>query len=102
MKYAVVKISGKQYLVTSGQSLIVDRIPGKEKDKVSFKEILLAFDGDKVELGKPFLKGAVVQAEIVTQTKGEKIRVSKFKSKSRYRRVTGHRQLKTKLKIVKI
>lgn len=102
MKYAVVKISGKQYLVTAGKELIVDKIDGKAKDKVSFKEVLLAFDGDKVELGQPFLKGAVVQAEIVVQTKGEKIRISKFKSKSRYRRVTGHRQLKTKLKIVKI
>jgi len=102
MKYAVVKISGKQYLVTPSQNLTVDRVAGKEKDKVSFKEVLLTFDGDKVELGRPLVKGAVVQAEIVAQTKGEKIRVSKFKSKSRYRRVTGHRQLKTKLKIVKI
>ena len=102
MKYAVVKISGKQHLVTPGQNLIVDRIAGKAKDKLSFKEILLTFDGDKVELGRPLLKGAAVQAEIVAQVKGEKIRVLKFKAKSRYRRVTGHRQQKTKLKIVKI
>ncbi len=102
MKYAVVKISGKQYLVTPGQNLIVDRIAGKEKDKVSFKEVLLSFDGDKVELGKPLVKDGVVRAEILAQTKGEKIRIAKFKSKSRYRRVTGHRQLKSKLKIVKI
>jgi len=102
MKSAVVKISGKQYLVTPGQTLIVDKIAGKAKEKASFEEVLLVFDGDKVEVGKPLVKGATVQVEIVAQVKSEKIRVSKFKSKSRYRRVTGHRQQKTKLKIVKI
>lgn len=102
MKYAVAKISGKQYLVTPGQTLIVDKITGKAKDKTSFKDVLLVFDGDKVEVGKPLVKGAAVQAEIVDQVKAEKIRISKFRSKSRYRRVTGHRQQKTKLKIVKI
>ena len=102
MSYAVVKISGKQYLVTPGQTLTVDRIAGKEKDKVSFKEVLLKFDGEKVDLGRPLVKSAVVQAEIAAQTKAKKIRILKFKAKSRYRRVTGHRQLKTQLKIVKI
>lgn len=102
MSYAVVKISGKQYLVMPGQTLTVDRIAGKAKDKLSFKEVLLKFDADKLDLGRPLLKNAAVQAEIVTQFKGEKIRVAKFKAKSRYRRVTGHRQLKTQLKIVKI
>jgi len=102
MSYAVVIISGKQYLVTPGQEIIVDKIEGKAKDKLSFKEVLLKFDGDKVDLGRPQVKGAVVTAEIVEQFKDKKIRISKFKSKSRYRRVTGHRQQKTRLKIVKI
>lgn len=102
MKYAVVKIQGKQHLVTAGQKLIVDRLPGKAKDKVEFKEVLLTIDGDKVKVGQPLVKGSSVTVEIIAQVKGEKIRVSKFKAKSRYRRVRGHRQLETELKIVKI
>lgn len=102
MSYAVVKISGHQHLVTLGQILVVDRIAGKAKDKVSFKEVLLTFDDKKVRLGQPWVKGAAVEAEILAQIKGKKIRVAKFKAKSRYRRVGGHRQEQTRLKIVKI
>ena len=102
MKYAVVRIQGKQHLVTAGQKLIVDRLPGKETDKVEFKEVLLTIDGDKVAVGQPLVKGAAVTAVITAQSRGEKIRVSKFKSKSRYRRVKGHRQFQTELKVVKI
>ena len=102
MKYAVVRIQGKQRLVTAGQPLIVDRLPGKETDKVEFKEVLLTIDGDKVVVGQPLVKGAAVTAVITAQSRGEKIRVSKFKSKSRYRRVKGHRQFQTELKVVKI
>ena len=102
MKYAVVRIQGKQHLVTAGRPLIVDRFPGKEKDKVEFKEVLLTIDGDKVVVGQPLVKGAAVTAVITAQSRGEKIRVSKFKSKSRYRRVKGHRQWQTELKVVKI
>ena len=102
MKYAVVKIQGKQHLVTADQPLIVDRLPGKEKDKVEFKEVLLTIDGDKVVVGQPLVKGAAVTAVITAQSRGVKIRVSKFKSKSRYRRVKGHRQWQTELKVVKI
>jgi len=94
MKYAVVRIQGKQHLVTAGRPLIVDRLPGKEKDKVEFKEVLLTIE--------PLVKGAAVTAVITAQSRGEKIRVSKFKSKSRYRRVKGHRQWQTELKVVKI
>lgn len=102
MKYAVVKISGKQHLVSAGQKLTVDRLEGKVKDKLTFKEVLLTINEKTVEIGKPLLKNAVVTAEITAQSKDKKIRVVKFKSKSRYRRVKGHRQQKTVLKIVKI
>ncbi len=102
MKYAVVKIQGKQHLVKVGQSLIVDRLPGKDKDKVEFKEVLLTIDDDKVKVGQPLVKAASVTAEVVSHLKGVKIRVAKFKAKARYRRVRGHRQLQTELKIVKI
>lgn len=102
MSFAAVKISGKQYLVTPGLTLTVDRVAGKAKEKISFKEVLLKIDGGKVDLGTPFIKGAAVSGEIVEQIKGPKIKIAKFKSKSRYRRVRGHRQPQTRLKIVKI
>lgn len=102
MKQAVVKIAGKQYLVKEGQALTVDRIKGRIKTKVNFKEVLLVADDDKVEIGQPVVNNRVVATEIVDHFKAKKIRVAKFKAKSRYRRRRGHRQLKTRLKIVKI
>lgn len=102
MKLAVVRVSGKQHLVSAGQKLIVDRLEGKPKDKLSLKEVLLIIDDKKIEVGKPLVKEAKVEAEIVAQTKAKKIRVMRFKAKSRYRRAKGHRQQKTELKIVKV
>lgn len=102
MQYAVVRIKGKQHLVTAGKTLLVDRLEGREKSKLKLDEVLLRFDDKKLELGRPLVKQAAVEAEILAHLKDKKIRVSKFKAKSRYRRVTGHRQLKTRLQIVKI
>ena len=99
-KYAVIKTGGKQYLVTEGQVLDIEKINGKKEDKISFDEVLLVKD-KKVSIGKPQLK-AEVKAEIVEQFKDKKIRVATYKAKSRYRRVKGHRQQKTKVKILKI
>ena len=102
MDQAVVRIGGKQYWVAAGEKIIVDRLEGRAKDKLTFKEVLLKISGTKVDFGRPLIKNAVVEAEILVQTKGQKIRISKFKSKSRYRRVGGHRQHLSELKVVKI
>lgn len=102
MKYAVVKMSGAQYRVTEGDELDVFQIEGKEGDKVEFKEVLLYEDGDKIEVGQPLVKGAVVKAIIVKNFRGEKIRVATYKAKSRYRRVKGHRDELTRVRIEKI
>ena len=102
MKYAVIKIQGKQHLVSLGQKLIVDRLPEKDKAKLEIKEVLMTIDGDKVAVGQPLVKAASVTVEVVGQVKGEKIRVAKFKAKARYRRVRGHRQQQSELKVVKI
>ena len=99
-KYAVIKTGGKQYLVNEDQILDIEKIKGEKGDKISFDEVLLIKD-KKLSLGKPNLK-AKVKAEIVAQFKDKKIRVAKFKAKSRYRLVRGHRQQKTKVKIFKI
>ena len=102
MKYAVIQTGGKQYQVTEGQTLSLEKLNGKPKDKLEFDQVLLVVDDTKVHLGQPVVKGALVTAEILEQKKAKKIRVAKFKAKSRYRRVKGHRQQLTEVKIVKI
>ena len=101
--YAVVRTGGKQYLVKEGMILTVDQLEmGKEEKKMKL-ETLLKFDeeGKTFELGQPFLKEKVT-AEVIENVKGDKIRIAKFKAKSRYRKVRGFRARLTKLKIVKV
>lgn len=102
MKYAVIKTGGQQLRVKEGETLTIAKLPGKAKEKLVFKEVLLVVDGDKIHLGKPLVKGAQVTAELIEQKKDKKIIVIKFKAKSRYRRKQGHRQQITKIKINKI
>lgn len=100
--FAVVKTGGKQYLVKEGLEITVDRLQAKEKEKVGL-ETLMTFDeeGNNVELGYPLLTKKV-QAEVVSNTKGDKLRVARFKAKVRYRKVRGFRPFLTTLKIIKI
>lgn len=101
MKYAVIKTGGKQYKVSEGDVIEIDRISGKD-GKFSFEEVLLLVNDGKVTVGKPFIKGEKVEAKILEDLRGEKIRVSKFKSKVRYRRTTGFRAALTKVEIQQI
>lgn len=99
---AVVITGGKQYIVGQDEELTVEHLDGEVNDSVVLKTLAI-FDSEKatVELGKPELK-TNVSATILEQGKGEKIRVAKFRAKSRYRKVTGFRPVLTKLKITKI
>lgn len=101
MNYAVIKTGGKQYKVSEGDSIEIDRLD-QEKGKVSFDEVLLIVSDGNVKIGKPTISGEKVQAELLENFKGDKIRVSKFKSKVRYRRVTGFRSSLSKVIIGKI
>ena len=101
MKYAVIKTGGKQYKVSEGDVVEIDRIAGKD-GKLSFEEVLLLVNDGKVTVGKPFINGEKVEAKILEDIKGVKVRVSKFKSKVRYRRTTGFRAALTKVQIEKI
>ena len=98
MKYAIIKTGGKQYKVTEGQVIEVELLESTDKSFI-FEEVLLIVDGDKVELGAPTVSGMKVYADIIDEVKGEKIEVFKYKSKSRYRKHTGHRQHYTQVKI---
>jgi len=100
--YAVVKTGGKQYLVKENDLITVDNLDKKEKEKLGL-DTLARFDeeGKDVQLGSPFLDKKV-EAEVVANGKGDKIRVARFKSKVRYRKVRGFRAQLTTLKIGKI
>ena len=96
-KMAVIKTGGKQYLVKEQDEIFVDRLEGNQNDKIDL-ETLAILEADAVKLGEPILNEKV-EAIIVDQVKGDKIRVAKFKSKVRYRKVRGFRQMLSKIKI---
>ena len=102
MKYAVIETGGKQYKVTEGIAVDIEKVDLKEGDELIFDKILLIAGDGAAQIGQPTIKGASVSAKIIAQIKGEKIHVSKFKAKARYRKAQGHRQLLTKVKIEKI
>lgn len=99
MKYAVVKIGGKQYKISEGSVLKVEKLASPDSKEITFDEVLLYTADGVVTIGTPFLSNVTVKASILGDGKGKKIRVSKYKSKVRYRRVTGHRQHFTEVKI---
>lgn len=102
MSYAIFRAAGKQFRAEQGLSLRVPSIPGEPGSKVTFDEVLLWSDGQKVKTGQPLLKGAKVTAEIVRHGKDRKIVVFKFKRRKNYRRKAGHRQGFTEIKITDI
>lgn len=102
MKYAVIKIAGKQYRVTEGEILTIDKQEAAEGEEIEISEVLLLSDGENVEVGTSYVKDIKVKAQVEKHLKGEKIRVAKFKAKSRYHKVMGFRPLLTRIKILKI
>lgn len=101
-QFAVIKTGGKQYLVKQGDIIKIEKLDGKPGKKISFKDVLLVFDKKgKTQVGRPKLKISI-DAEILEQGRGKKIKVIKYKPKTRYHKKTGHRQYYTKVKITKI
>ena len=100
--YAVVATGGKQYKVTVGETLRIEKIAGEVGAEVAFDQILLASDGEELKIGQPVLEGAKVVAKIVEQDKAKKVLVFKYKRRKRYRKMQGHRQPFTAVKIEKI
>jgi large subunit ribosomal protein L21 len=100
--YAIITSGGKQYKIEENKDIVVERIEGKEGDKVTLSEVNLISDGDKIEIGSPVLPKAAVKATIKKQIKGDKVIAFKYKPKKRYRRKVGHRQLLTILHLDKI
>jgi large subunit ribosomal protein L21 len=100
VKKAVIATGGKQYLVSEGETLEVELLPNGKSTNF---EALLLIDGDKVTVGTPVIEGVKVAADILEQAvKGEKVVAIRYKAKKRVRKVRGHRQIHTQIKISKI
>jgi len=102
MSFAVIESGGKQYRVSPGTIVSLEKLEVAEGASVSFDKVLLFQDSEQPQVGSPFLEGVTVTGEVVAQTKGDKIRVFTYKAKKRQRRTLGHRQLITQVKIVDI
>lgn len=96
--YAVIETGGKQYQVEEGQVLRIEKVNGEIGDKIALDKVLV-LGGDKLQLGKPYLEGAKVEATIKAQDRAKKIIVGKFKAKKGYKRKQGHRQPYTLISI---
>lgn len=101
-KIAVIKTGGKQYKVKEGDVIKIEKLPSEAGSKVKFETLMTAeTDGSTIDLGTPSL-GEKVEGELVSQGKGKKVLVVKYKSKTRYKKSTGHRQDFSEIKINKI
>lgn len=101
MEMAVIKTGGKQYVVSKGDSIFIEKLPAalKEGDSVTFSEVLLVDNGSDTTIGAPTIKGAEVKGTVIEAGKAKKIDVVKYKAKSRYYKRRGHRQPFLKVKI---
>ena len=100
--YAIFRAAGKQFKAEKGRTLRLPRMNAEPGAKVSFDQVLLTSDGETVRAGTPLVPYASVEAEVIGETKGEKIYVFKFKRRKNYRRKTGHRQRYTNVRITDV
>jgi len=99
---AVIKTGGKQYLISPGKKIKIEKIKGEQGEEVNFSDVLLLEKNKKLEIGTPLVKNAVVIGRILKQGKGKKIIIFKYKPKTRYKKKKGHRQPFTQVEILKI
>lgn len=100
--YAVIKSGGKQYRVQEGQRLKLEKIESETGASLTFDDVLLVGDGDKVTIGEPVVKGAQVSAEVVAQGRHKKVNIIKFKRRKHHMKRMGHRQWYTEVRITGI
>ena len=100
--YAVIKTGGKQYKVSKGDVLRVEKLSGDAGEMVSFDQVLMLGDGQSSTVGKPYVEGAEVKATVLEQTRGDKIVVFKKRRRKNSRRKNGHRQLLTVLRVIDV
>lgn len=100
--YAVIESGGKQHRVEEGEVLQLEKFEAATGDKVKFDKILLVGEGESVKIGTPYVEGSQVEAEVLKQGRGEKIKIIKFNRRKHYKKTQGHRQLFTEVKITGI
>lgn len=100
--YAVIKTGGKQYKVSPGDTIRVEKLPGEPGQEIELNEVLLVGDGEEVKIGQPLVEGAKVIATILNQGRSRKIIVFKKKRRKNYKKKRGHRQFYTELQIKEI
>jgi len=97
--YAVIRTGGKQYRVSAGEALRVEKIDAQAGAEIVLDEVLMVGEGDDVTIGAPLIAGASVKATILSQGKGDKVRIFKMRRRKHYRKTQGHRQPYTEIRI---
>ena len=97
--YAIIETGGKQYKVTEGDTLFIEKLEAEANAKITFDKVLAVLNGDSATFGAPVVEGASVDATVVKNGKGKKIRIFKYPPKKGYRKRQGHRQPYTKVQI---
>lgn len=101
-KYAIIELSGKQFKVMEGDQFVTDRLDCEEEKTFINDKVLFVKDGEEVKVGQPYVNQAKVEIKVVQHQRSKKLRVAKYKAKTRYRRVQGHRQHQSLVEIVSI
>lgn len=100
--FAIIQTGGKQYKVSTGQKIKVEKLNANEGDGFVFDKVLLIANGEDVEIGHPYIEGEKVEAKVLKQARAKKVIVFKYKNKTRQRTKKGHRQPYTEVEIIKI
>ncbi len=100
--YAVIATGGKQYRVTEGDTLKVEKIAGEEGSEIELDQVLMVADGDKIQVGTPVLDKGAVTARIKSHGRGKKVEIIKFRRRKHHRKQMGHRQDYTEIEVTKI
>ena len=97
--YAVIKTGGKQYRVSAGDKLKIEKLEAEVGSEITFDQVLMVGDGADIKMGAPMLRGATVTATVLNQARGDKIKIFKMRRRKHYRKTQGHRQLYTEIRI---
>ncbi len=100
--FAVIETGGKQYKVTTGSKIKVEKLAGEAGSTITFDKVLLTADGANAKIGTPYVSGGAVEGKVVRQARDRKKIVFRYHSKTRYRKRKGHRQHFTEIEITKI
>lgn len=100
--YAVIKTGGKQYRVSEGETLRVEKLPAEVGEQVELDQVLMVANGDDIKIGTPVLEGGKVTATVKAHGRGEKVRIIKFRRRKHHMKTQGHRQDYTELEITGI